>query len=138
MSARGDARKRLTEQAAAAPALGLESARQELVSTPITVVKDLVDSLAFLAVTPLHLHVDTRVMLDQRPRVNVWLATRTDYERVVAALALKSVERMARTSGQREWYAEDDTTARALLVQCVSFVHHADWQARPIDEQGVA
>lgn len=103
----------------------------ELVSTPITVLKSLVDSLAFLQITPLHLHVDTRAMLDQRARVNLWCATRTDFERLIAALALKAVERPARTPGQREWFAEDDNAERALLVQCVSFVHHADWLPRP-------
>lgn len=103
----------------------------ELQIPPIDEVKALVDQLHSLGISPLHLHVDTRVMLDQRPRVNVWLATRTDFETFTEVLGVAAVERPARAPGQREWFAEADTPARALLVQAVSFVHHADWLPRP-------
>lgn len=96
--------------------------------TPIEEVKLLVDLLDRLGITPLHLHVDTRTAT---PKANVSLASRSDFERFVEAAGVPSVERPARVSGQREWFAEADTPGWEILVQAVSFVHHHDWKPRP-------
>lgn len=101
---------------------------------PIAAVKDLVDLLARLGLDPLHLHIDGARPLDSRPNVRLWLRHRTDFERVVTELGLRPTERRYVQSGQREWHAERDDDRTRLLVSCVSFEHHPDWQPRP---QGV-
>lgn len=97
--------------------------------TPIATIKGLVDVLADMGLDPLHLHIDGRKPTDSRPGVSMWMRYRTDYEQVVERLRLKSVERRATQHGQREWHAERDTDDMRLLVQCVSFEHHEDWEA---------
>lgn len=98
--------------------------------TPVATIKALVDDLARLDVTPLHLHVDTLKVGDLRPNVSLWTQTRTDFETLCDAWKMKPVERTYTPEGQRAWCAERDTNDRRLLVQCVSFAHHDDWQPR--------
>lgn len=93
-------------------------------------IKTIVDLLDDLGIDPLHLHCDGAKPLDSRPNVRLWLRYCTDYERVIDRLRLKSVERQYRMPGQREWYAERDNDEMRLLVCCVSFAHHPDWEAR--------
>lgn len=97
---------------------------------PVNAIKQVVDLLDELGIDPLHLHADGAKVLDARHDIKLWLRYRTDFERVCAALKAKPVERPHRGHGQREWYAEPDTADRRLLVQCVSFEHHPDWEAR--------
>jgi hypothetical protein len=102
-------------------------------TVPIAEVKRLVDILTDLDIEPLHLHVDGHKPTDLRPDVRLWTRTRTDYERLLDALKVKPKQRHERRyspQGQREFYAEHDTDARRLLVQCVSLEHHDDWRPR--------
>jgi hypothetical protein len=99
--------------------------------TPIDEIKAVVDTFADLGIDPLHLHVDGKRPLDQRPDIRVWVRYRMEFERVIDAFGAKPKERDYRMPGQREWFAEKDTDGRRLLLQCVSFEHHDDWQPRP-------
>lgn len=101
-----------------------------LTHVPLGEIKALVDLLAELDVSVLHLHIDTRDMLDKRARINLWISSRTDYFRLCDHLKLTPTEKRYQGLGQREWWAEADTPARALLIQCVSFEHHDDWEPR--------
>lgn len=106
---------------------------EQLTLVPVTAVKAIVDRLADLGIDPLHLHIDGSKPTDARPNVRLWLRTRTDFNRFidVPALAKKKVEERSGFSKdrQREFYVEDDTDERRLLIQCVSFPHHDDWEA---------
>jgi hypothetical protein len=102
----------------------------DLSVTQIAVVKALVDHLSDLDISPLHLRIDAKHVGDARPDVSMWLRYRTDFERFCDALKLKAKERAYSPEGQREWWAEHDTADRRLLVQCVSFAHHEDWQPK--------
>jgi hypothetical protein len=102
----------------------------DLAVTQIATIKALVDTLADLGISPLHLLTNARKMSDTRPDISLWTQRRTDFEALCAHLKAKPVERMAHQPGQREWYAEHDTDERRLLIQCVSFPHHDDWQPR--------
>lgn len=107
----------------------------ELVITPISEIKAIVDQLVDLGVDALHLRADAKKVGDLRPDVSLWITHRTDFERVCEAFGAKPVERRYRQAGQREWFAEKDTGTRRLLIQCVSFEHHHDWQPRPRTEE---
>jgi hypothetical protein len=102
-----------------------------LAVTQIATIKALVDTLADLGISPLHLRVDAKHVGDHRPDISLWTQTRTDFERLCAHLKAKPAERRYRPVGQREWCAEHDTDERRLLLQCVSFAHHDDWEERP-------
>lgn len=104
----------------------------ELDLPSITEVKAVVDLLADMEIDPLHLHVDGRRPMDSRPRITLWMRHRTDFMAVCDRIRVKPQERIARTPGQREWFAEADTLARQLLIQCVSLVHHDDWEPREV------
>ena len=67
----------------------------------------------------------------KEPRVSLRLTIigRTHYEAVCLALEAKATERVVQM-GQRQWWAESDTSARKLLIEGVSFQHHDDWEAR--------
>ena len=97
----------------------------------IGAVKALIDTLAELEISPLHLHIDAKSVGDQRPDVRLWTQTRTDFERLCARLKIKAKEARWSPQDQRQWSAEHDTADRRLLIQCVSFKHHADWVAKP-------
>src|SRR5688500_10394121 len=86
----------------------------EVPLTPIEEVKLLVDLLDRLGITPLRLHVDTRMA---RAKADLSLACRSDFERFVEAAGVLSVERPARVSGQREWFAEVGSPGWEVLVQ---------------------
>lgn len=108
-----------------------EAPVSSLTLSPITEIKALVDLLADMGLDPLHLNIDARSNLDRRPRINLWMRYRTDFETFCARIGAKPAEkRYTGGTGQREWHANSDTPARALLVQCVSFDHHPDWQPR--------
>lgn len=96
----------------------------------IAAIKELVDQLAAFGISPLHLNINAKHVGDPRPSMSMWLRYRTDFERFCAALKTKVKERGYSPEGQREWYAEHDTADRRLLIQCVSFKHHEDWQPR--------
>lgn len=104
----------------------------ELVVTPISEIKAVVDTLAGLGIDPLHLHIDGQRPTDHRPNITVWVRYRTEFEATCGAFNAKAVERRFIQHGQREWYAESDTATRRLLIQCVSFEHHADWAPRQV------
>ena len=99
--------------------------------TPIDEIKEFVDVLADMGIDPLHLHIDGHRPTDARPSISVWIRHRTEFEAICARLKAKPVERRYSQPGQREWWAESDTTTRRLLMQCVSFEHHHDWEPRP-------
>jgi hypothetical protein len=103
---------------------------EQLAIVPTSAIKELVDILEDLGIDPLTLHIDGARPLDARPDVRLWCRYRTDFETVCERLRLKPHERLARQHGQREWFAEHDDDRRRLLVQCVSFAHHDDWQPR--------
>ncbi|WGL50668.1 hypothetical protein P5P86_11905 [Nocardioides sp. BP30] len=103
-----------------------------IVLTPIAEIKAVVDTLADLGIDPLHLHIDGQRPTDRRPSMTTWIRYRTDFERVCDAFKAKPTERRYSQPGQREWYAESDTATRRLLIQCVSFEHHEDWQPRAV------
>lgn len=96
----------------------------------IDTIKGLVDVLHRLRMSPLHLHVDAKHVGDTRPDVKLWLRCRTDFEAFCAELGVRPVEARWNPEGQRSWSAEHDTPERRLLVQCVSFQHHDDWEPR--------
>jgi hypothetical protein len=96
----------------------------------IATIKALIDQLADLELSPLHLHIDAKHVGDTRPLVSMWLRYRTDFERFCEATKLKAKERQFSRHGQREWFAERDTEGCRLLVQVVSFAHHEDWVPR--------
>lgn len=98
--------------------------------TPIATIKALVDHLADLGITPLHLHIDGRADLDQRPDVRLWTRTRTDLFALCDSLGVKPREDRYNPEGQRHWHAEHDTEQRRLLIQCCSLQHHDDWEAK--------
>lgn len=104
----------------------------ELVITPISEIKAIVDQLADLGVDALHLRADAKKVGDQRPDVSLWVTYRTEFLRVCEAFGIKPQERPYSRTGQREWFAERDTASRRLLVQCVSFEHHDDWEPREV------
>ena len=97
---------------------------------PIAEIKAVVDVLADLGIDALHLRADAKKVGDTRPDISLWVTYRTEFLRVCEAFGIKPVERIAHQPGQREWYAERDTDDRRLLVQCVSFEHHEDWEPR--------
>ena len=99
---------------------------------PIAAIKEIVDVFAELGVDPLHLQADGARPTDRRPNLSVWCRYRTDFETVCQRLDLKPVERRYIQHGQRHWYAERDNDTARLLVQCVSFEHHGDWQAHEL------
>jgi hypothetical protein len=102
-----------------------------LAVTQIAAIKSLVDTLASLDLSPLHLRIDAKTVGDPRPDISMWMQARTDFERVCAHLRAKAIERRySGGTGQREWYAEHDHDGHRLLIQCVSFAHHADWMPR--------
>lgn len=103
----------------------------QLQITPIAETKSLVDLLADMGIDPLHLHVDGAKPLDARPNIKLWTRYRTEFFTLCERLGAKPEERRFAPAGQREWYAESDTLTRRLLVQCVSFEHHDDWEPRP-------
>lgn len=104
---------------------------EQLTIVPTSAIKDLVDTLDGMGIDPLHLHIDGAKPLDPRPDIRLWCRYRTDFEAVCARLRLKPRERDGYgRMGQREWFAEHDDDRRRLLVQCVSFDHHPDWQPR--------
>ena len=105
----------------------------ELRLVPTTVIKSVVDELVDLQVETLHLHIDGQTPTDARPSIRLWIRTRTDFELVCRAWGLKATEVRYTPTGQRQWHAEHDTHGHRLLVQCVSFDHHPDWQPRPTD-----
>lgn len=96
----------------------------------IGVIKALVDQLHDLDLSPLHLRVDAKHVGDTRPDVSMWLRYRTDFERFCAAVGVKPVPARFDSADQRSWSAEHDTADRRLLVQCVSFKHHDDWEPK--------
>lgn len=98
---------------------------------PIAAIKAIVDTFADLGIDPLHLHSDGHKPTDRRPDLRVWCRYRTDFERVCQRLRLKVTERRYVQTGQRAWFAEQDNADHRLLVECVSFEHHADWEPRP-------
>lgn len=100
---------------------------------PIAAIKAVVDLFADLGIDPLHLHIDGARPTDSRPNLSAWCRYRTDFERVCQRLQLKATERRYVQPGQRHWCAERDDDTTRLLVQCVSFQHHADWEPRPTD-----
>lgn len=99
--------------------------------TQINTIRGIVEQLALLEMSPLHLRVDAKHVGDTRPDISLWLRYRTDFERFCESIKAKPHERMYRGQGQREWYAESDADTRRLLIQCVSFEHHDDWEPRP-------
>lgn len=100
----------------------------ELSVVQIGAIKELVDQLHTLDLSPLHLHIDTKHVGDTRPDVRLWLRYRTDFERFCGELGVKAKAARWDPEGQRSWSAEHDTEERRLLIQCVAFRHHADWQ----------
>ena len=100
-------------------------------TVPTQVLLALVDDLIALDVQPLHLHIDTLPVGDQRPDIRLWLRTRTDFERACTHWGIKATEKRYSPAGQREWSATKDVDEHRLLVQVVSFQHHPDWQPRP-------
>lgn len=107
------------------------TAEVRLTLTPIEEIKAVVDVLAGLGIDPLHLHVDGKRSTNPRPDIHMWIRFRTDFERVCAAFEAGPVEeRRACPHGQREWWATSETSARKLLIRCVSFDHHHDWEPR--------
>lgn len=104
----------------------------EIVTTPIAEIKAVVDTLADLGIDALHLHVDGKKTTDHRPDLALWVIYRTEFLRLCEAFNAKPVERRWAPAGQREWFAEADTGARRLLIQCVSFEHHHDWEPREV------
>lgn len=113
----------------------MTTAEQLALFLPVAEIKAVVDLLADLGLDPLHLNIDGRTPTEDRPNIRLWMRYRSDFERVCEALKAKPVERQAHYQGQRHWYAEADTDARRLLVQCVSLEHHPDWQPRPTKEK---
>jgi len=101
-----------------------------VVQPSITTLKELVDQLADLGIDPLHLHTDGHTNI-RPPDYRLWLRTRTDFFAVCEAFGLKPTEARWAPEGQRSWSAAKDTDDRRLLVQCVSFEHHDDWEPRP-------
>lgn len=99
--------------------------------TPMAEIKALIDLLAELDIDALHLRIDAKKVGDTRPDIALWTLYRTQFERLCEALKMNPTERRFSPPGQREWFAESDTATRRLLVQCVSFEHHPDWQPRP-------
>jgi hypothetical protein len=109
-----------------------------LVITPIGEIKDVVDQLAELGIDALHLRADAKKVGDPRPDVSLWVTYRTEFLRVCEAFGVKAQERRFAGAGRREWFAERDTATRRLLIQCVSFEHHHDWEPRPrTDQEGM-
>lgn len=108
-----------------------DAAVDSLAVVQIGVIKALVDRLAELDLSPLHLRIDTKRVSDTRPDISMWMQTRTDFERLCTALKLKATEARYSPQGQRLWHANHDTAERRLLVQVVSLAHHDDWQERP-------
>lgn len=102
----------------------------------ISTIRDLVLALADLEISPLHLRVDTKRVGDTRADISMWMQTRTDFERFCEHLGAKAKESRYDPEGQRSWSAENDTTERRLLIQCVSLAHHDDWL--PKSRGGVA
>lgn len=102
----------------------------DLTTTPITEIKAIVDVLAELGIDALHFRADAKKVGDTRPDISLWITYRSEFLRVCEAFGLKPVERRYAGEGQRAWFAERDTDDRRLLVQCVSFEHHHDWEPR--------
>lgn len=99
--------------------------------TQVKTVLGIVEQLAMLEISPLHLRVDAKHVGDTRPDISLWLRYRTDFERFCESIKAKPKERTYTPAGQREWWAESDTDTRRLLIQCASFEHHDDWQPKP-------
>ncbi len=104
--------------------------RERLAIVQIGTIKALIDELADLKVTPLHLRIDAKKVGDTRPDVSLWMQTRTDFEALARRWKAKATERRFSPEGQREWFAEHDNDGIRVLVQVVSFRHHEDWEPR--------
>jgi hypothetical protein len=97
----------------------------------IATIKALVDQLAYMDVTPLHLNIDGPTPTETRPNIRLWLRTRSEFEAVCKALSLPVKESRYDPSGQRSWSASGDDASQRLFVSVVSFEHHDDWQPKP-------
>ncbi len=102
----------------------------DLQITPIAEIKALVELLAEMGIDPLSLNARGATPLEPRSNMQLHLRTRTDFEAVCRRLGAKGHERKFPPRGQRSWWAEADTGTRKLLIQCVSFEHHDDWEPR--------
>lgn len=93
-------------------------------------VAELVGILQRLRVSPTHLYVDWHHTSDHRPDVRIHLKTRTDFERFTAELKVKPNNIRQWQADQVRFEANHDTATRRLLIGCVSFPHHDDWEAK--------
>jgi hypothetical protein len=96
----------------------------------ITMARDFLDVLAELDVTLQMLHINTRWALEGAPVVHVLVAKRSDFMRVCEHLGKAPTEAKYQQLGQRRWWLEHDTDERSLLIECVSFKHHDDWEEK--------
>ena len=99
---------------------------------PIAEVKAVVDLLAELGLTPLHLQVDASHAGEARPSIRVWTRFRAEFEQVAKALGAEVREpRPAGSEGlTREYLAHVDTDRARIQVACTSRAHHHDWIPR--------
>lgn len=100
----------------------------DLSMVQIDAIKTLVDQLHSLNMSPLHLHVDAKHVGDTRADAKLWLRYRTDMEAFCSEFGVKIVPARWDPEGQRSMSAIHDTDERRLLVRCVSFRHHSDWE----------
>lgn len=88
-------------------------------------VRDLLDALTDLGITPASLTVEWRFTNQTQPYINCWIRYRTEFERLTEHLKLKT-DSAVRVIGQRHYFTRGD---KGPLIQCVSFPHHEDWEA---------
>lgn len=86
-------------------------------------VRDLLDALTDLGITPASLHAEWRYTTQTEPLIVCSLRYRTEFERLTKRLKSKTGDRVDQP-GQHRYF----TTGKGPLIQCVSFPHHDDWE----------
>lgn len=94
----------------------------EMPSECLAPVIELLSTLDALGVTPASINVEWRFTDQTNPYLHCWLRYRTEFERLTAALKVKTSSRSP-MKGQRLYSSEGN----GPLIQCMSFAHHDDW-----------
>lgn len=103
-----------------------------LAKPALPALQQLISLLVDHDITPLHLHADSVATEHPRASLTLWTHTRTEIERLGAALGCKPAERTGRGREDREFWFQTSLGEVSLLVQCVSLPHHDDWQPRKV------
>ena len=103
-----------------------------LAKPALPALQQLVALLVDHDITPLHLHADSVATEQPRASLTLWTHTRTEIERLAAALGRTPAERTGHGRAGREFWFQTSLGEVSLLVQCVSMPHHDDWQPREV------